>query len=117
MPGSIATPPWMGCFSIAWYTPGVCHRYPFIHPGEERQSVVKFPCLSEQCDRQGLNPRPPDPEYKVLTAPPHISTSWNIGNSYTIFKKPKVSLMSRNACNGENDENPEMHTMANLTKI
>ena len=39
LPGSIATPPWTGCLSIA--------------------------------DGRGLNPGPPDPEFEVLTAPPH----------------------------------------------
>ena len=41
--------------------------------------------------------RSPDWELEVLTAPPLVSTGWNIGNSKTIFKKPKVSLMFRNA--------------------
>ena len=52
--------------------PAVCHRYPFIHLGDKRQSGVKLTCLRKQCDRGGLNPRPLDSEFEVLTAWPHM---------------------------------------------
>ena len=52
--------------------PAVCHRYPFIHLGDKRQSGVKLTCLRKQCDRRGLNPRPLDSEFEVLTAWPHM---------------------------------------------
>ena len=29
------------------------------------------PCLRKQCNGQGLNPGPPDPEFEVLTTRPH----------------------------------------------
>ena len=51
--------------------PAVCHRYPFIHLGDKRQSGVKLTCLRKQRDRRGLNPRPLDSEFEVLTAWPH----------------------------------------------
>ena len=53
------------------YLPAVCCWYPFIHPGEERQKWSKVPCLRKQRDGRGLNPRPPDPEFEVLTTWPH----------------------------------------------
>ena len=53
------------------YHPAVCRWYLVIHLGEERQSGVKFLCLTKQRDRQGLNPGPPDLEFEVLTAWPH----------------------------------------------
>ena len=34
----------------------------------------KVPCFTKQCDRRGLNPRPPDPELEVLTAQPAHTT-------------------------------------------
>ena len=57
------------------YAPAVYRRYPFIHLGEGRHIGSKVPCLRKQCNGQGLHPRPPDPEFQVLTAqrhtPPH----------------------------------------------
>ena len=34
----------------------------------------KVQCLTKQCDRRGMNPRPPDPELEVLTAQPAHTT-------------------------------------------
>ena len=33
---------------------------------------IKIPCLWKQRDGRGLNPRPQDPEFEVLTARPHM---------------------------------------------
>ena len=54
------------------YPPAVCRWYPFIHLGEGRQSGVKFLVCH---DGRGLNPRPPDLKFEVLTARSHASTS------------------------------------------
>ena len=66
----------VGCYSpldgrVTPPPPAVCHRYPFIHLGDKRQSGVKLTCLRKQRDRRGLNPRPLDSEFEVLTAWPH----------------------------------------------
>ena len=39
---------------------------PIYTPG-----LSKVSCLAKQRDGRGLNPRPPDPEFEVLTALPH----------------------------------------------
>ena len=43
----------------------------------------KVPCLRKQRDGRGLNPRPPDPEFEVLTAWSH-TCPWNpsVNNQY-----------------------------------
>ena len=70
-----ATPPLMGCQFITQLPLGsVCCQYRFIHLGEERQSGVKF--QRNQFDRRGLNPRPPDLEFKVLTVPSDTPPNW-----------------------------------------
>ena len=56
------------------YPPAVCLRYLFIHLGVERQSGVKFLQSKETARRARLEPRPPAPEFEVLTARPHMPT-------------------------------------------
>ena len=64
--GLLLLPPGRDSSPSQGYPPRVCHRYPFIHLGEQRQSG-KVPCLRKQRDGRGLNPEPPDPEFEVLT--------------------------------------------------
>ena len=44
-------------------------------PGWGQTKWSKVPCLRKQHDGRGLNPRPPDPEFQMLTARPHTSSS------------------------------------------
>ena len=44
---------------------------PIYTPGWREAKWSKVPCLREQCDGQGVNPRPQDPEFDVLTTRPH----------------------------------------------
>ena len=39
--GVLLLPPGRDASPLQGYPPAVCHRYPFIHLGEERQSGVK----------------------------------------------------------------------------
>ena len=50
---------------------GGCRQLPIYTPGWRETKWSKVPCLRKQCDRQGLNPIPPDLEFEVLTARPH----------------------------------------------
>ena len=52
---------------------------PIYTPGwrEAKWSIV--PCLRKQRDERDLNPRPPDPWFKVLTAWPHMPSVLLIG--------------------------------------
>ena len=55
----------------------MCLQYRFIHLDEERQRQwSKVPCLRNQFDRRGLNPGPPDLEFKVLTVLPDTPPNW-----------------------------------------
>ena len=52
---------------------------PIYTPGWRETKWSKVPCLRQQHDRRGLKPRPPDPEFEVLTTWPHtppILYSW-----------------------------------------
>ena len=44
---------------------------PIYAPGWRETKWSKVSCLRKQRDGRGLNPGPPDPEFKVLTARPH----------------------------------------------
>ena len=44
---------------------------PIYAPGRGETKWGKVLCLRKQRDGRGLNPGPPDPEFKVLTTRPH----------------------------------------------
>ena len=44
---------------------------PIYTPGWRETRWSRVPCLRKQGDRWGLNPRPPDPEFEVLTTLPY----------------------------------------------
>ena len=52
-------------------TPSIMSPVPICTPGWRETKRSKVPCLRKQRDGRGLNPGPPDPEFKVLTARPH----------------------------------------------
>ena len=56
-PGVFATPPWIGCYSIAGLSPAI-RRYPFIHlsRGRHRESKVSCPRTQHNVPSQDLNP-------------------------------------------------------------
>ena len=74
MPRSIATPPWTGCYSITGLPPSSMSPVPIYTPGWRESKLIRVSCLRKQCNRRGLNTRPPDPELEVLTIRPHVST-------------------------------------------
>ena len=45
---------------------------PIDTPGWRETKWSKVPCLRIQCNGWGLNPRPPDLEFEVLTTRPHM---------------------------------------------
>jgi len=45
-------------------------------PGWRETKWSKVPCLRNQLDRRGLNPGPPDPEFKVLTVLSDTPPNW-----------------------------------------
>ena len=45
-------------------------------PGWRATKWIKVPCLRNQFDRRGLNPGPPDPEFKVLTVLSDTPPNW-----------------------------------------
>ena len=73
MPGSIATSPWTGYQSIAGLHPplGSMSLVPIFTP-RWGKTTSKVPCLRKQHNGPSLNPGPPDPEFEVLTAKPHM---------------------------------------------
>ena len=52
---------------------------PIDTPGLRETKWRKVPGLRKQRDGQGLNPGPPDPEFKVLTTQPHLPPLFEAG--------------------------------------
>ena len=63
--------PWTGCKSIEGLHPNSMSPIPIYTPGWRETKWSKVSCLRKQHNWQGLNPRPPDPEFKVLTTQTH----------------------------------------------
>ena len=73
LPGWSASP-------LQGYPPSSMLLVPIYTPGWRETKSSKVPCLSRQRDGWGLNPGPPDPEFKVLTPPPHTPPQTSISN-------------------------------------
>ena len=86
-------------------TPSSMSPVPIYTRGWRETEWCKIPCPREQRDGQGLNPWPPYSEFEVLTAPPLVSTGWNISNSKAMFIRNWKFLFCL-----------EMHAMAKMTK-
>ena len=69
---SIASPPWMGCWSIAGLPPAVCCQYPFYTPGWRETMWGKVSCPRKQHDGRdwASNYRPSDLKSNTLTTTP-----------------------------------------------
>ena len=83
-PRSIATlPPGQDTSPSKGYLLAVCHRYPFIHLSEERQSGVKF-LPKETMQQAGLEPRISISRVRAVncsaTHTTHVSTQKYVGN-------------------------------------
>ena len=50
-----------------WFSPSSMLPVPIYTPGRIETKCSKFPCLRKQSVGQGLNPEPPDPEFKFHT--------------------------------------------------
>ena len=70
MPRSIAISPLDGCYSITGLPPS---SIPIYTPGWRESKWIRVQCVRKQRNRRGLNTRPPDPEFEVLTIRPHLS--------------------------------------------
>ena len=78
--GVLLHPPGRSASPSQGYPPSSMLLVPIYTPLWRETKSSKVPCLSKQCDRQGLNPWPPDPEVEVLTAPPHMPPQTSISN-------------------------------------
>ena len=66
-------PPGWDASALQGYPPVVCRCYPFTRVSQWRETKSsRVPCLRNQHDGWGLNPWPPDLEFKVLAAQPHM---------------------------------------------
>ena len=54
-----------------WVPPSSMTPVPIYTPSERGTKWSNVPCLKDQRDKRGLNPRPPDLEFEVLTARRH----------------------------------------------
>ena len=70
-------------------TPSIMSAVTTYTPRWREAKWSKVPCLRKQRDGRGLNPRPQDPEFEVLTARPHMPPSLP-DNNYT--NRDPVSL-------------------------
>ena len=64
-------PPARDASPLQGYPPSSMSPIPIYTPGWREAKWSKVPCLREICDREGVNPRPQDPEFDVLTTQPH----------------------------------------------
>ena len=54
----------------------------------------KVPCVRNQRDGRGLNPGPPDPEFEVLTARPHLPSDFFNGRKIKQKENARDSISS-----------------------
>ena len=73
MPRNVAISPVDGCYSITGLPPSSMSPVPIYTPGWRQSKWIRVRCVRKQRNRRGLNTRPPDPEFEVLTIRPHSS--------------------------------------------
>ena len=71
-PGVLLLPPDRMLFHRR-VTPSSMSPVPIYTPGWRESKWIRVTCIRKQCNRRGLNTRPPDPEFEVLTIRPHTS--------------------------------------------
>ena len=77
---------------------------PIYTPGCGKTTRSKVPCLRKQRNGRSLNPGPPDPEFEVLAAKPHMAPYGygKLGNrpgfvSYSYLKDSEFPAVKRDA--------------------